>query len=235
MCDSLEVGGSGEADIIPEAHIEEPFKRLFFFTFLCFFLFPFVNIHHALNFLLPDLSSCQCPSDFNKFQHNPSYQSSLRPFQPPPHFLMVSTTRPCPGVPAQRTTWLTPHDVPCLHNYQSGAEEQDNFWLLQYLGVAQYSNCSVVCSDVLWRQRYTIRAASELTHQSLCLPVLVCSLSVSWFDRVFLRQPWLSLCLHTRRWMNLAGPSLCLCFSLLFLAWVFLVPPFVLINLIIIL
>lgn len=51
---------------------------------------------------------------------------------------------------------------------------------------------------------------------------------------VSLWHPWLSLCLHTKRWMNLAGPSLCLFFSLLLLSRVYWVPRFiVLINLII--
>lgn len=100
--------------------------------------------------------------------------------------------------------------------------------------MVQYTRCSVVCSDVMQRQCYTIRAASELTHQSLCLPVLVCSLSVSRFDCVFLRQPWLSLWLQTKRWMNLAGPSLCLFFPL-FSSWLAFIelPWFALINLII--
>lgn len=64
---------------------------------------------------------------------------------------------------------------------------------------------------------YTITAASELTHQSLCLPVLVCSLSRSWFDCVSLTS--LAVTLPAHKEMNESGWPLTLS--------VFLSPPLV--------
>ena len=107
---------------------------------------------------------------------------SLHPLQPPPHFLMVSTTVQgnVPGCQRRGRPQLAPHDVARLRNYQSKAERTRSFVAatVARCGSVHWLLC-IVCSDVMRRQRYTIRAASKLTHQSPCLPVLVCSLSVS--------------------------------------------------------
>lgn len=55
MCDSLEVGGSGEADIIPEAHKKKPVKGHSFFLLLCFFFCFFLSF--VIRLMRPQINS----------------------------------------------------------------------------------------------------------------------------------------------------------------------------------